>query len=778
MASTALSPIRAPALDAVELRVEQLIKSMTLEEKIAQLNVRHEQGVATGPEAAKHDRDVDEEVRKGLGSFLNVLSPEAVARLQRVAMTESKHKIPLLIGEDAIAGYRTIGPQPIALASSFDPEVARRSGLIAGKEGRAYLGPFITYAPNVDFHKDPRNGRMVESWGSSPHLISKMASANVTGFHDAGVAVTAKHFAGYGMPDGGADYGAVHVSSARFHEDVIAPFRAVLEAGADSVMYAFNSLNGVPCHGNKELDRILRKQLRSEVPTVADWGGLRETIDHGVASDLKEAALRGLRGGVGSDMVSEAYSQYAADLVREGLVSEQVIDDHVRRLLRLKLKLGLFDNPFPEPGAIERSVMTAENKDIMRSLAERTFVLLKNGAVNGRPVLPLAGSESAKTIAVIGPIADNGEALLGHWSVRGEGQEAITALQGIRARASGEQKVLYAQGSKVFAGSPELLQEALSVAKESDVIIAVVGETAHMSGEAGTRLKPNLPRAQQELLEALHATGKPVVAVLINGRPLTGLSWANEHLTAILEAWQPGTMGGEAIANTLFGSDKAGRPVNPGGKMCQEVARHEGELGYVHHMRLTMGRPAFRPDTEEAFASDRRVYDDDGNVRGEDPSNLVSGRFTDDPSHPRHQPLWSFGEGKSYTTFEMEGVSAPERVSLATLKREGLTVRATVTNTGERPGDEVLQVYLKKSLADTVQPEKRLVGFQRVTLAPGERRELEVHLSPSAFQYYSEIRKRFVLDPGSFEVWVGSSSRDKDLKSIRVSVEPGHQRGV
>jgi beta-glucosidase len=584
-----------------------------------------------------------------------------------------------------------------------------------------------------------------------------MAAGFVRGVRSVdGVATCGKHWAGYGLAEGGIDYGPAEASMGRFWDQVVPPFREVVRAGVHAIMPSFNAWNRVPSHMNEQLSRVLRHDLHFKGPTISDWTAISELIAHGVAADLKDAAERAIKAGVDMDMCSDAYINHAAELVREGKIPQRLIDDAVRRLLRLKLELGLFQDPYPELGAEARDVMTPENKAVALDLAERSMILLKNDPVGGKPVLPLA--ESARTISVIGPLAKRGVALLGHWRSRGEGEEAVTVYDGIKARANAGQKVLHAEGSYVMQSSPELLSRALEVAKKSDVIIAVVGETEQMSGEAASRVKASLPRSQLELLKALHETGKPVVAVLVNGRPLTGLPWAKAHLPAILEAWQPGTMGGEAVANVIFGSDKDGNPRSPSGRLTSEIPQHAGMIGSVHHERVSTGRPAHVDGADGKFTHGPAHYDRDG--------NLIPGH----PRHKNHEPLYAFGEGLTYTTFEIGETTVPRRIELAELRRKGLTVRARVTNTGKRDGEQVVQVYLRDLVADSVQPEKRLVGFERVSLKPGQTKEVEIHLEPERFRYFNELKKRSVLEPGEFKIWVGSSSREHDLKSTVLDV--------
>jgi beta-glucosidase len=736
----------------IEAKIDALLATMTLEQKVAQMTQLGWAGNPTGPEGIGFNIDQEERIKGGVGSLLNVTNPRDIARLQALAMKESPQKTPLLIGFDVIYGTRTIGPVPIAMASSFDPAVARSVAKIAGTEARA-RGIAWTFAPMVDYCVDPRWGRIVESWGSAPHLIAAMGSANVKGFKDAGVASTMKHFAGYGMAQGGIDYGPAQISRAQLHNEVLPPFRAMVQAGVHAVMPSFNVLNGVPAHANKGLLQLLDKWGFKGV-VISDWAGVHELVAHGVAKDRKQAALLGLRAGVHMDMASDVFAENAPSLVKQGKIAEKQIDEAVRRILRLKLELGLFDDAIPDVDAAEKIELSAEHKAVMRNAAERSMVLLKNDVAGDRPVLPLGAG--IKKIAVVGPLANDPDAPLGHWRGLGRKEDTITVLEGLKARAE-DTVIAYAQGSEIQGGTAAQREEALRAAEDADVIIAVVGESAQMSGEAATRLDPSLPAEQVELLKKLSESGKPIVAVIMSGRPLTGMQWLAEHVPAMLQAWQPGTMAGEAIANVLFGSDKDGRLVTPGGKLSSEILPHAGFIGAAHHMRYGNGRPP-SPKDHNKYTWGPAHFDEKGQL------------VASDPRHAGHGPLFAFGEGKSYTTFAVAEPSAPQKISKSTLREEGLTIRAKITNTGEREGDEVVQVYLRPLVATESQPEKKLVAFERLTVKPGESREVVFNLRESDLEYYSESKDRRLLETGDYKIWVGSSSRDKDLHSMTVTL--------
>jgi beta-glucosidase len=570
------------------------------------------------------------------------------------------------------------------------------------------------------------------------------------------------------MANGGMDYGASDVSTSTFRGQVLHPFERAVREGTDSVMPGFHSNDGVPCTADKDLLRgTLRRELGGEdVVLVSDYTAGPELIHHGVAKDRRHAAQLMLEAGVDIDMEGGLYLEHLPDLVADNKAQraaasphqrkllpnyEEMVDQAARRILRFKLKLGVFESPYADPALAEKITLSWDHRSTVREAAERSMVLLKNDAppASSRPVLPLSGHEK---LAVIGPLAARAD-LVGFHRASARDEETVTILDGIRARANDDQSVVFAQGCRPNGPDANALEEAIRAAEKSDVVIAVVGETKEMSGEARTLADPELPAAQRELLQAVHErTGKPIVVVLANGRPLTQLGWIKDHAPAVLEAWQCGTMGGEAVANVLFGSDKNGRAVNPGGKLPTEILPSIGWTGSAHHDRKASGRPANTPDANGAFSTNFAYYDPDGEL------------LPNDPRHKLHEPLWSFGFGLSYTTFEVGAAQVPPKVDLSALKKRGITVETTVSNTGDRAGDQVVQLYVRDLVASQVQPLKKMIGFLRVPLEPGETRKVAFQISAKDLEFFDRKGKR-VLEPGEFKVWVGSSSRDEDLKS-------------
>jgi beta-glucosidase len=750
--------IGAPAPDVIEKKVEALLKKMTLEDKVMQMAQPAYGGAITGP---THGDDAVTRglVRKGLGSLLNVGTSKDINLLQKIAREESPLGIPLLICHDVIYGDRTMGPVPLAMACSFDPQVSRMVAKVAGVEARA-RGAMLTFAPMLDVTYDHRWGRIVEGWGSSAYLSSVMGAANIAGFKEGGIATTAKHFAGYGFGDGGIDYNAVHVSKARLENEIFPPFQRAVGEGVDMVMPGFNSLNGIPCTANKWLiqDKLRGEWGGKDIVTVSDYTAIMELIRHGVAKDRKHAAELAVLAGVDIDMESGIYVEHLADLVREGRVPMQVIDDANRRILKLKYRLGLFANSKVDEEAEKKIVFSAEHKATMLRAAERSMVLLKNDPLpGGEPLLPL--KKDVKKIAVVGPLATSTD-MIGQWRAMGRAEDTSTILGGLLARAGADREITFAQGCRVNGSSKKMIAEAIAASKDADVIVAVLGETAAMSGEATTMLEPALSQAQVAMVKELQKkTGKPIAVVLTNGRPLTNLGWLSENVPAILEAWQPGTMGGEAVANMLFGEDRDGRKVTPGGKLATEIIPHVGWVGSAQHTRYMQGRPADLPGADGKYSCNPAYFDKNG--------QLLSG----DPRHVDHEPLYSFGYGKSYTTFSLGGPEVAREISINELRRDGLTVKTTVTNTGDREGDEVVQLYIRDLVASEVQPTKRLVGFERVTLAPGETRTIELQLSAQDLEFFSEGENKRVLEPGEFKLWIGSSAREKDCKTATFALK-------
>src|SRR6266446_10397558 len=712
-----ISPVsaQAPNGSEVERRINELVARMTLAEKLGQLQILD--GEADGKFRPEH-LDL---IRKGLlGSTLNVRGAARTNELQRIAVEESRLKIPVLFGFDVIHGYRTIFPVPLGEASSWDPALAERSASIAAAEARA-AGVHWTFAPMLDIARDARWGRITEGAGEDPYLGAAMARARVLGFQGSDysksdkVVATAKHWVAYGAAEAGRDYNTTDVSERSLREIYFPPFKATVDAGVGTFMSAFNDLNGVPSSANPyTLTKVLRGEWKFDGFVVSDYTSVEELINHGLAANEKEAARLALNAGVDMEMVSRNFNQHGPDLLRNGQWSQATIDEAVRRILRIKFRLGLFEHPYVDETRERSVILSSANVAAARELAARSMVLLKNE----REMLPL--SKGVKSIALIGPLADDQQDLLGSWSGDGQASDAVTLLTGVKAKVSPSTKINYAKGCDVNGISTEGFDEAVRVARESDVVIVAVGESAGMSGEASSRSSLDLPGQQLDLVKALHAAGKPMIVVLMNGRPLT-INWIAENTPAILETWFAGTQGGNAIADVLFGD------VNPGGKLPVTFPRSVGqEPLYYNHMNT--GRP---PNANEKYTS-----------------KYLDVTWT---------PLFPFGYGLSYTQFRLSNL----QLSATRIRPDGrVTVSFEVENTGQRTGDEVVQLYIRDIAASVIRPVKELKGFQRITLRPGEKRRIEFMLMPEHLGFYNR-EMRFVVEPGQFKVMVGTSSADE-----------------
>ena len=698
----------------VEQRINELLDQMTLQEKLGQL--QQLDGEANGNYRPEH-RDL---VRQGLlGSTLNVRGAQRTNELQRIAVEESRLKIPVLFGFDVIHGYRTIFPVPLGEASSWDPAVAESSASIAAAEARA-AGVHWTFAPMVDIARDARWGRIVEGAGEDPYLGAAMAQARVRGFQgrDYGAAdkvmACAKHWVAYGAAEAGRDYNTTDMSERTLRETYFPPFKAAVDEGVGTLMSAFNDLNGVPASANPfTLTKVLRGEWKFDGFVVSDYTAVLELLQHGLASNESDAAQLALNAGVDMEMVSRLYNQHGAALLRRGQLSQATIDEAVRRILRMKFRLGLFDRPYADEARERSVILSTANVAAAREIAGRSIVLLKND----QGTLPLA--RNLKSIAVIGPLADNQADMLGSWTGDGNSSDVVTLLAGIKAKVSAATKIVYVKGCDVEGESTAGFGEAFRAAGDSDAVIVAVGESAAMTGEASSRSSLDLPGRQLDLVKALQATGKPVVVVLMNGRPLT-INWIAENSPAILETWFAGTQAGNAIADVLFGD------VNPGAKLPVTFPRSVGqEPLYYNHMNT--GRP---PDANNKYTS-----------------KYLDVSWT---------PLFPFGYGLSYTQFQLSNL----QLSAPRIRPDGrITVSVEIENVGRVAGDEVVQLYIRDVAATLTRPVRELKGFQRVTLRPGEKRRLEFTVGPEQLGLYNRDM-RFVVEPGEFKVMVGNSSAD------------------
>lgn len=721
----------APSKAEVTQRVEVLLKRMSLEEKIGQL-------VQIGGADWNQGPKPEDVIRKGgAGSVLWLNDTKKFNALQKIAVEESSSKIPLLFALDVIHGYRTIFPVPLGMASSWDPSVAEQAQAVAAKEARA-AGLHWTFGPMLDIARDARWGRIVEGAGEDPYLGSAMAVAQVRGFQGADlsdperVLACAKHFAGYGASDGGRDYDPVFLSEAQLRNVYFPPFQAAVKAGVATFMSAYMDLNNVPASANRWLLRdVLREEWGFEGFVVSDAIAVGNLVTQGYARDKREASLRSLKAGLHMDMASSSYLENLADLVKDGSLSMDEIDEMVRPILTIKMRMGLFENPYVDETLLEKVVALPEHRQAARLSAQRSMVLLRNE--NG--LLPL--SKDLKNVAVIGPLADSMEATEGSWMVFGHKPAAVTVLQGVRAKLPGA-NVTYAPGPDINRDIPHpfgefdmtakkpiesaeaaeaAFQTAVETAKGADLIIMVLGEKADMAGEFASRGSLDLPGRQDELLKAVSALGKPVVLVLLNGRPLS-INWAAKHVPAILEAWEPGTEGGNAVADILFGD------VNPGGKLPVCFPRNGNHAPLYYARTIT-----HLPESSERYRS----------------------RYWDGPT----TPLYPFGFGLSYTTFSFTNL----KVSKSQVKvGQAVTVTVDVTNTGKMSGDEVVQLYIHQKWGTDSRPMRELKGFERITLQPGETKKVSFQLGPDELGYWSTNAGKWIQDTAPFDIWVGTDS--------------------
>ena len=763
-------PVPNPQLASKELnaRVETLLRKMTLEEKIGQL-VQFSAGYATGPGAS--NLRYDELAASGqAGSYLNVVGAEATNHYQHLAVEKSRLHIPLLFGQDVIHGHRTTFPIPLALAASFDPSAAELVARSGATEARAD-GIAWVFSPMVDIARDPRWGRIVESSGEDPYLGSAMARAWVKGYQQDdlskpdSVAVSVKHFAAYGAAIAGRDYNAVELGEPTLRQVYLEPYHAAVEAGAATLMSSFNSINGVPATANPLIiNQILRKEWGFEGFVVSDWGAVAELKNHSIG-DGPTVARKAIEAGVEMDMEGNLYGNVLAAQVRSGLIPESVIDEAARRVLRVKFALGLFDHPYTAPSPAYDA--TPERRAAARKVAAETFVLLQNNPVEGLgPLLPLAAK--AHRIALIGPMADNQAEMLGAWAVAGNPKFAITLRTALQERLG--DKLLYAPGCELLSGvdanvlkrvsfgGPEIadqhlpipddaktIAEAVALAKQSDLAILALGEpTNWMEGEASSRTTLGFTGAQQQLLEAVQATGKPVVLVILAGRPLE-LRWAAAHIPAILEAWSPGIEAGHALADVLFGD------VNPSAKLPSTFPRAVGQEP-LFYAQLPTGRPAhgdlshLPANAGEKFMS--RYMDEDNSA------------------------LFPFGWGLSYTRFSYSQPTLSQNDLLASAlassgAQPATTVGVDLRNTGSVAGTEVVQLYIRNTAASVEQPVRELKGFARVTLAPGEQKHIEFPLGFNELSFVNADLHRTV-EPTTYKIWVGGSSLATQETELRV----------
>ena len=720
-----------PSEAEVTERVETLLGKMSLAEKVGQLT---QVGGADWNQGPKPE-DV---IRKGgAGSVLWLNNTKKFNIMQKIAVEESPSGIPLLFALDVIHGYRTIFPVPLGMAASWDPSVAEQAQAVAAKEARA-AGLHWTFGPMLDIARDARWGRIIEGAGEDPYLGAAMAAAQVRGFQGKDISdpervlACAKHFAGYGYSEGGRDYDPVYLSEAQLRNVVLPPFEAAVKAGVATFMSAYMDLNNVPASGNRWLLRdVLRGEWGFDGFVVSDAFAVANLVIQGFARDGRDAAFRALNAGLDMDMASNTYLQNLAGLVEDGTLDEAVLDVAVRSILAIKVRMGLFENPYVDESLLEKVVALPEHRQASRLAAQRSMVLLRNEG----GLLPL--SKKLKNVAVIGPLADSMEATEGSWMVFGHKPAAVTVLEGVRAKLPAA-NITYAPGPEIRRDIPHpfgefdavaknppqksedsdaAFQTAVRTARGADLVVMVLGETADMAGEFASRGSLDLPGRQEELLKAVSALGKPVVLILLNGRPLS-INWAAEHVPAILEAWEPGTEGGNAVADILFGD------VNPGGKLPACFPR-SGNHAPLYYARVLTHSPESKP----GYLS----------------------RYWDSPT----TPLYPFGFGLSYATFSFNKIKVSEsqiRVG------QSVTVTVDVTNSGKVAGDEVVQLYIHQKWGGDSRPMRELKGFERITLQPSETRKVTFQLGPDELCYWSTNTGGWIQEAAAFDIWVGADS--------------------
>ncbi len=722
------------SIENIEIKIDSVLALMTLEEKVGQLVQYNGSWDLTGPASELDNKQKEKNLKKGLvGSMLNVLSVEATREAQKLIMDNSRMKIPLIFGYDVIHGYKTIFPIPLGETASWDLEALERSARIAAIESVAN-GINWTFSPMIDVSRDARWGRIMEGSGEDPYLTSVVGVAKIKGYQgddlagDLTIAATAKHFAGYGFAEGGRDYNTVNLGENELHNAVLPPFKAAAEAGVATFMNSFNEIDGIPSTGNKYLQRdILKGEWDWKGFMVSDWGSITEMIYHGIAKDKKQASQIAINAGSDMDMEGGAYESSLVELVTEGTVDVAVIDDAVRRVLRVKFKLGLFDDPYkytnPE---VKKNISYEDHRKAAREIAAKSIVLLKNE----NEILPI--KSTIKSIAVIGPLANDKDTPIGNWRAQGETDSAVSVVEGINKAAGRRVKVKYALGTTLGYGERSFLmpleinktdrsgfKEAIELAKNSELVVMVLGEDAFQSGEGRSQAKIGLAGLQQELLEEIKKVNSNIVLVLINGRPME-ISWASENIPAIVVAWQLGTESGNAIADVLFGK------YNPSGKLPVSFPRLVGQEPLYYNHKNT-GRPS----------NDQHV---------------TYSHYTD----VKKDALYPFGYGLSYTQFEYGDLTLSEDEMNS---ENDIEAQITIKNTGKVKGKEVVQLYLQDIIGSRTRPVKELKGFQLLELEPGETKMVKFPITKKMLEFYTANRIWEVED-GDFNIFIGGNSRD------------------
>lgn len=719
-----------PSVDSIEIKIDALLQKMTLAEKVGQMNQYNGFWEITGPAPTNGNAKLKyDHLKSGMvGSVLNVKGVENVRKLQQIVVNETRLGIPLIFGYDVIHGHKTLSPIPLAEAASWDLIAIEKSARVAAIEASA-VGINWTFAPMVDITRDARWGRVMEGAGEDTYLGSKIGVARIHGFQgddlsaNNTIAATAKHFAGYGFAEAGKDYNTVDVGTNTLYNIIFPPFKAAVDNNVKTVMNSFNILNGVPATGNKflQLD-VLKNNWKFNGFVVSDWGSTGEMIDHGFANNLQQAAEIAANAGSDMDMESYAYVTHLQQLVLDGKVSMQVIDAAVRRILRVKFELGLFDDPYRYCNEAREKEMIYNPAHMAAALdmAKKSIVLLKNN----NSLLPLKIKQ--KKIAVIGALANDKNSPLGSWRIGSDDSTAVSVLEGLKKYTN---NITYAKGADVTIGKTDFINEvkinetdksgfdgAIKLAKTADVVIMVLGEHGFQTGEGRSRTKLDLPGVQQQLLEAIYKVNKHIILVLMNGRPLA-ITWADKNIPAIVEAWQLGSQTGNAIAQVLFGD------YNPSGKLPMTFPRTAAQCP-IYYNHYSTGRPGPKDVVFWSHYSDEVV-----------------------------QPLYPFGYGLSYTTFSYKNIAVDAS------NNNAIKVTVTLTNTGSVAGEEVAQLYIHDMVASVVRPVKELKGFKKITLQAGESKQLEFVLTDAELGFYNN-EGLFIVEPGSFDVMVGTNSEN------------------
>ena len=713
-------------------KADSVLSKMTLEEKAGQMTQFTSSYAKTGPTI---NPDYQKYVKEGkVGSIFNAVGWKYTKKLQQMAVDSTRLHIPLLFGYDVIHGFRTIFPINLAESCTWDPDLIRQADSVAAAEA-ASEGLQWTFAPMVDISRDPRWGRVMEGAGEDPYLGSKIAAAAVHGFQGNDLSATntvlacVKHFAAYGAVEAGREYNSVDMSMRRLRSMYLPTYKAAVDAGAATVMTSFNTLNGVPATENHFLlTNVLRNEWGFKGFVVTDYTAIMELRHHEVAKDSAQAALRATKAGVDMDMQSGYFMNELPRLVHEGKISEKVLDNAVRDILITKFKLGLFKNPYAYSDSLRaaRTILTKSSRQLARKIADKSMVLLKNDG----DILPL--SKKVHSIALIGPLANDQEDLLGSWSGAGEAKDVVSVLQGMKEAVSPATQIHYVKGTDIKGTSEAGFPAAVAAARRSDVTVMVIGESRNMTGEAASRSKIGVPGNQIDLVKAIMKTGKPVVVVLMNGRPLT-IDWLQDHVPAILEAWYTGIEGGHALADVLFGD------YNPSGKLTMEFPRDVGQIP-LYYNHLNTGRPA-------------------------EPDNKYTSKYLDVPN----SPLYPFGYGLSYTTFSY---TAPKLSATSMSPTDTLTVTTTVTNTGKVAGEEIVQMYLHEHYNEVSPPVKELKGFAHVMLQPNQSKQVTFRITPKKLEHYN-INMKKVISPGAYSVMIGTRSDSVKSAVFNVTGESG-----